>query len=147
MKPKGEPGTAGPGAPPSAVSQLTSDSVAADVAHARYHATTVLRSLLTHDDMLGGVPIRLLSARRLITFFQLAAGGTRLERRQVLEASRSEAFASAAMIERVLEEVETGGFRGVKGHYGGDLIGEFPSMASLSHMCARRCDSRSAASE
>ena len=53
--------------------------------------------------MLGGVPIRLLSARRLITFFQLAAGGTRLERRQVLEASRSEAFASAAMIERVLE--------------------------------------------
>ena len=140
------------GAPPSAVSQLSADSVAADDAHARYHATTILRSLLTHDKKLGGVPIKLLSARQLITFFQSAAGGTRLERRQVLEASQPEAFASAAMIEKVLEEVETGKFSGVqRKNTRGELkpveIGEFPSVASLSHMCARRSDSRSAASE
>ena len=160
------------GSPPHALAQLTSDSnTAADLeqivlrkqeeekaapqpqalsdaaledAHARYHATTVLRSLLTHDDALGGVPIKLLSARRLITFFQSAATGTRLERRQALEASHSKAFASAEMIERVLTEVETRKFRGVETRNGPVSFGDFPSIASLSHMCARgsRSDAR-----
>ena len=129
---------AGPGAPRAAVSQLTSDT---DAAQARYHATTVLRSLLTHDNTLGGVPIKVLSARWLITFFQSAAGGTRLERRQVLESSHPQAFASAEMVERVLEEVEMHEFCGVKWKYLDDElhsipIGALPSMASLSHMCA-----------
>ncbi len=64
----------------------------------------------------------------------------RLERRQVLEATHPEAFASAEMVERVLVEVGTGKYRGGKGN---NLLGElrdieiaFPSMGSLSHMSA-----------
>ena len=136
----------GLGAPPVAESQQQQPMTDA---HKRYHTTAALRSLLTHDEALGGVPIKLLSARWLINFFQSSAEGgggvTRLERRQALEASHPEAFASAEMIERVLEEVETGKFRGVEDKYGELVhISEFPSMASLSHMCARgsRSDAR-----
>ena len=39
-------------------------------ADARYATPAALRALLTHDDALGGVPVRLLSARWLLEFFK-----------------------------------------------------------------------------
>ena len=44
----------------------------------RYSKTTVLRALLTHDPALGGVAIKLVSVRWLITYFQ-ATPPARLE--------------------------------------------------------------------
>ena len=48
---------------------------------ARYSKTTVLRALLTHDPALGGVAIKLISVRWLISYFQ-ANPSARLEHRQ-----------------------------------------------------------------
>ena len=47
---------------------LTSNALAA--ATARYSTTADLRKLLTYDEERGGIPIRLLSARWLLTYFQ-----------------------------------------------------------------------------
>ena len=58
--------------------------------------TTALRALLTHDSALGGVPIRLLSARRLLTDF----GGVeaRLKHRRQLEQESAQVFVSASKV-------------------------------------------------
>ena len=119
---------------------------------ARYSKTTVLRALLTHDPALGGVAIKLISVRWLITYFQ-ANPSARLEHRQHLERTTPEAFVEGAKLERVLAELESGGSRGLK-----DMLGPvkctrtcvykavtmfedpveiaFPSAAAMSHMCA-----------
>ena len=133
---------------------------------ARYSKTTVLRALLTHDPALGGVAIKLVSVRWLITYFQ-ANPSARLEHRQHLERMTPEAFVEGAKLERVLAELESGGSHGLKdpwgdpikggvymtevggefkavtrnvpvAMYGGNVPVEiaFPSAAAMSHMCA-----------
>ena len=73
----------------------------------RYSKTTVLRSLLVHDADLGGVPIRLLSARWILEHFQAPGNeAARLEHRQALERDHPEAFVQGEMLERVLAELE-----------------------------------------
>ena len=127
----------------------------------RYSKTTVLRALLTHDPALGGVAIKLVSVRWLITYFQ-ANPTARLEHRQHLERTTPEAFVQGAKLERVLAELETGESHGVKeedgppikecvymtevdgelkavwdGNYGDSpVLIAFPSAAAMSHMCA-----------
>ena len=74
----------------------------------RYSKTTVLHGLLTPDpERGGGVPVRLLSARNLISMVQ-AGRLPRLERRQALERDHPEVFLSDAALARVLAEVEDG---------------------------------------
>ena len=125
---------------------------------ARYSKTTVLRALLTHDPALGGVAIKLVSVRWLITYFQ-ANPSARLEHRQHLERTTPEAFVQGAKLERVLAELETGKTYGVKDRHGylikecvymtevggeykpvkdrGSLVPiAFPSAVAMSHMCA-----------
>ena len=121
---------------------------------ARYSKTTVLRALLTHDPALGGVAIKLISVRWLISYFQ-ANPSARLEHRQHLERTTPEAFVEGAKLERMLAELETGESRGepikegvymtevggeykpVKdGKYGGPVEISFPSTVAMSHMCA-----------
>ena len=58
----------------------------------RYFAPAVLRTLLTHDAERGGVPVRLLSARWLLTHFSARGNeGKRLEHRQQLEREHGDA--------------------------------------------------------
>ena len=84
---------------------LSAEELAA--ATARYSTTAVLRKLLTHDAERGGIPIRLLSARWLLTYFQAEGNETaRLEHRQWLEREHPEAFVSGEALERVLAELE-----------------------------------------
>ena len=76
-------------------------------ATARYSTTADLRKLLTYDEERGGTPIRLLSARWLLTHFQAEGNETaRLEHRQWLEREHPEAFVSGEALERVLAELE-----------------------------------------
>ena len=130
-------------------------------ATARYTTATALCALLTHDAALGGVPVRLMSARWMLTHYQ-ANPTERLEHRQVLERAHGDApFVCAQKLERMLAEVEMGGVYGAKnitdgkplkkpvyvnksaasGEYkimfaGGESTKEieFPSIAALSHM-------------
>ena len=84
---------------------LSAEALAA--ATARYSTTADLRKLLTHDEERGGIPIRLLSARWLLTYFQAEGNETaRLEHRQWLEREHPEAFVSGEALERVLAELE-----------------------------------------
>ena len=84
---------------------LSAEALAA--ATARYSTTADLRKLLTHDEERGGIPIRLLSARWLLTYFQKEGNETaRLEHRQWLEREHPEAFVSGEALERVLAELE-----------------------------------------
>ena len=84
---------------------LSAEALAA--ATARYSTTADLRKLLTHDEERGGIPIRLLSARWLLTYFQAEGNETaRLEHRQWLEREHPEAFVSGEKLERVLAELE-----------------------------------------
>ena len=129
----------------------------------RYSKTPALRSLLTHDPALGGAPIKLLSARWLLTFFQ-AHPEARLEHREHLERTAPEAFVSGDTLERVLTELRGGEEHGLEDELTGDPIkggvymtevgGEykpvkdadkyggypveisFPSAVAMSHMCA-----------
>ena len=115
----------------------------------RYSTTSVLRALLSHDAALGGVPIKLLSARWLLTYFQ-ANAEARLEHRQHLERTAPEAFVTGAKLERVLAELVSGTCMAeVGGEYkaatqGSDTPVEiaFPSAAAMSHMCAPRSPTR-----
>lgn len=69
----------------------------------RFRDVTALRAVLLHDDDRGGVPIRLVRARWLLDEARAERNYTfRVDRRQSIEAS---AFASVAMIERLLLEV------------------------------------------
>ena len=89
-------------------------------ATARYSTTADLRKLLTHDEERGGIPIRLLSARWLLTYFQAKGNETaRLEHRQWLEREHPEAFVSGEALERVLAELEERTVK-YKDHYGRD---------------------------
>ena len=84
---------------------LSAEALAA--ATARYSTTADLRKLLTYDEERGGIPIRLLSARWLLTYFQAEGNETaRLEHRQWLEREHPEAFIAGEALERVLAEVE-----------------------------------------
>ena len=84
---------------------LSAEALAA--ATARYSTTADLRKLLTHDEERGGIPIRLLSARWLLTYFQAEGNETaRLEHRQWLEREHPEAFVSGEALDRVLAELE-----------------------------------------
>ena len=84
---------------------LSAEALAA--ATARYSTTADLRKLLTYDEERGGIPIRLLSARWLLTYFQAEGNETaRLEHRQWLEREHPEAFVSGEALERVLAELE-----------------------------------------
>lgn len=115
-----------------------------------------LRALLTHDRARGGVPIKLLSARWLLEYFQAEDhAGERLEHRQVLERTHGEApFVGGEALERVLRELELPG--GEHGYYVSNAVGgeydrlgkggtngapaanfiyvAFPSAVALSHM-------------
>ena len=84
------------------------DAEALARAEARYKGTSTLRALLSHDAELGGVPIRLVSARWLLEHFQAEAhAGERLEHRQALERAHGDApFVHGEMLERVLRELE-----------------------------------------
>ena len=111
----------------------------------RYSKTTVLRALLTHDPALGGVAIKLVSVRWLITYFQ-DNPSARLEHRQHLERTTPEAFVTGAMLERVLAELASGEYMTeVGGEYKSVTMRTnnydpveiaFPSAAAMSHMCA-----------
>ena len=84
---------------------LSAEALAA--ATARYSTTADLRKLLTHDAERGGIPIRLLSARWLLTYFQAEGNETaRLEHRQWLEREHPEAFVVGDAVERVLLELD-----------------------------------------
>ena len=111
----------------------------------RYSTTSVLHALLSHDAALGGVPIKLLSARWLLTYFQ-ANAEARLEHRQHLERTAPEAYVTGAKLERVLAELvsgkymaEVGGeYKAVTGRGDRSVEIAFPSAAAMSHMCAPR---------
>ena len=93
---------AGAAAPPLSAASL-------EEATARYTGVGALRGLLTHDAALGGVPIKLLSARWVLDFFTAAANASaRLEHRQALEREHPEAFVAGEAVERLLAEVERG---------------------------------------
>ena len=118
-----------------AVPPLTAEAYARAIA--RYSTTTDLRKLLTHDAALGGIPIRMLSARWMLEHF-LAAGHerARLEHRQAIEREHGDApFVSGGKLERALAEVESGKYEGVKCG-GGPVQIAFPSLMAMSHMCA-----------
>ena len=84
-------------------------AAALEEATARYTGVGALRGLLTHDAALGGVPIKLLSARWVLDFFQAAANASaRLEHRQALEREHPEAFVAGEAVQRLLAEVEAG---------------------------------------
>ena len=109
-----------------------------------YSTTSVLHALLSHDAALGGVPIKLLSARWLLTYFQ-ANAEARLEHRQHLERTAPEAFVTGAKLERVLAELVSGKYMAeVGGEYKAVTMRDipveiaFPSAAAMSHMCAPR---------
>ena len=86
----------------------------------RYSSPTVLRTLLVHNDELGGVAVRLLSARWLLTFFSAKGNeGKRLEHRQQLEREYGDApFIHGEALERVLAELEV-----EKDEYGREFYG------------------------
>jgi hypothetical protein len=133
---------------------LSDEELAA--ATSRYSTAADLRKLLTHDATLGGVPIKLLSARWLLTFFQAEGNeGARLEHRQQLEREHPEAFVAGEALERLLAEVDSAskGFKvganpATNGVYMSKVDGEyqpvkdgkwvkpieFPSVAAMSHM-------------
>ena len=113
---------------------------------ARYSTAAHLRKLLMHDPELGGTPIRMVRARWLLEHFQAVGNeAERLEHRQALERAHGDApFVSGAMLERVLAELESGAFQGVKiasfDNY--DKSNKQPimmdmSLMAMSHMCAR----------
>ena len=84
---------------------LSAEELAA--ATARYSTTADLRKLLIQDAERGGIPIRLLSARWLLTHFTAEGNeGARLEHRQWLEREHPEAFVSGETLERVIAELE-----------------------------------------
>ena len=84
---------------------LSAEALAA--ATARYSTTADLRKLLTYDAERGGTPIKLLSARWMLTHFQKEGNeSARLEHRQWLEREHPEAFVSGEALERVLAELE-----------------------------------------
>ena len=65
-------------APPAPPTPLDAEALAR--AEARYKSTATLSALLSHDAELGGVPIRLVSARWLLEHFQAEKhAGERLE--------------------------------------------------------------------
>lgn len=125
-------------------------------ARAEERYSSSLRALLTHDRARGGVPIKLLSARWLLEYFQAEDhAGERLEHRQVLERTHGEApFVGGEALERVLRELELPG--GEHGYYVSNAVGgeydrlgkggtngapatnyiyvAFPSAVALSHM-------------
>ena len=130
-------------APPAPPAPLDAEALAR--AEARYKSTATLRALLSHDAELGGVPIRLVSARWLLEHFQAEAhAGERLEHRQALERAHGDApFVHGEVLERVLRELEP--IRGCCQYVGKAADGEFkqlgfgiaiafPSAAALSHM-------------
>ena len=132
--------------------RLTPEELAA--ATARYSTPQALRALLTHDAALGGVAVRLLSARWVLEYFQ-AHADARLEHRQHLEAAHGDApFATGEALERMLAEVEEreyeeygetktgcvymskatdGEYRAVT-QYGSPVEIAFPSIVAISHM-------------
>ena len=82
-----------------------------------------LRKLLTHDAERGGTPIKLLSARWLLTHFQKEGNkAARLEHRQLLERKHPEAFIAGWKLERVLAELEE---RPGKDWYGKEIKAPF----------------------
>ena len=131
----------------------------------RYSTPAVLRALLMHNVARGGVPIKFLSARWLLTYYQ-ANPEARLEHRQHLERIAPEAFMAGAKLERLLAGLASGESQGLKtlsgdpfkeGVYmtevGGEykavmqedtlwglqdwpLCANFPSAVAISHMCA-----------
>ena len=118
-------------------------------ATARYTGVGALRGLLTHDAALGGVPIKLLSARWVLDFFQAAANASaRLEHRQALEREHPEAFVAGGAVERLLAEVERGvcvaeapgggceALQRTNNYYGvkGEVEVFFPGVVAMSHM-------------
>ena len=123
-----------------------------DRAVATYATTADLRLLLTHNERLCGVPIRLVSVRWLLSEFK-ATDTTRLEHRQALERAYGDApFIHGEKLERVLAELEEVDRDGdgsdmaqvyktkVDGEYkavemdGDPMPIGFPSAAALSHM-------------
>ena len=142
------------GQPLSAQKQHRLSMASFDRAVATYATTADLRLLLTHNERLGGVPIRLVSVRWLLSEFK-ATDTTRLEHRQALERAYGDApFIHGEKLERVLAELEEMDVSGAKdGSYMGQVYktkvdGEykaversdrlvsihFPSAAALSHM-------------
>ncbi len=115
---------------------LTSKSFAD--ATARYSTTAVLRKLLTDDAERGGIPIRLLSARWLLTHFRKEGKkAARLKHRQWLEREHPEAFIAGETLERVLAEVEHGEYmsKAASGEWRSSRRKiAFPSAMALSHM-------------
>ena len=140
--------------PPEAQQQQTVEEElsAFDRAVLRYATPTELRLLLTHNERLGGVPIRLLSVRWLL-FEYKATSRPRLEHRQALERQFGDAaFIAGEKLERVLAELEEvdmygngtymvqvyktkvgGEYKAVKCRHDPVPI-NFPSAAALSHM-------------
>ena len=111
-----------------------------EMARSRYSTISVLRTLLTHDSARSGVPIRLVKASWLLTFFQ-ANAGARLEHRQHLERTTPEAFVDGAMLERVLAELSSGKYMTeVGGEYKAVKMSfntipfALPSATAMSHM-------------
>ena len=138
--------------PPEAQQQQTAEEElsAFDRAVLRYATPTELRLLLTHNERLGGVPIRLLSVRWLL-FEYKATSRPRLEHRQALERQFGDAaFIAGEKLERVLAELEEvdmygnmvtqyktkvgGEYKAVKNVDGICVPINFPSAAALSHM-------------
>ena len=133
--------------------RLTPDELAA--ATARYSTPAELRALLTHDAALGGVAVRLLSARWVLEYFQ-ANADARLEHRQHLEAAHGDApFVTGEALERMLAEVEEREYedwhgrtrtgclyvsKAADGEYravtvrGNPVAMAFPSIVAISHM-------------
>ena len=150
------------GQPPSAQEQSRLSIASFDRAVATYATPADLRLLLTHNERLGGVPIRLVSVRWLLSEFK-ATDTTRLEHRQALERVYGDApFIHGEKLERVLAELEEvdfsdkqdgsdmrqvyktkvdGEYKAVKCDIFVEALGEdgpmrifFPSAAALSHM-------------
>ncbi len=134
-------------APPGGAARRLS-AASLEEATARYTGVGALRGLLTHDAALGGVPIKLLSARWVLDFFQAAANASaRLEHRQALEREHPEAFVAGEAVERLLAEVEAGKYvaeapgGGYEALQSTDYAGKkwevevaFPSVVAMSHM-------------
>ena len=141
------------GQPPTAQEQHRLSIASFDRAVATYATTADLRLLLTHNERLGGVPIRLVSVRWLLSEFK-ATDTTRLEHRQALERAYGDApFIHGEKLERVLAELEAvdlsgdgsvmvhyyktkvgGEYKEVKAESGYAVSISFPSAAALSHM-------------
>ena len=127
-------------APPGGAARRLS-AASLEEATARYTGVGALRGLLTHDAALGGVPIKLLSARWVLDFFQAAANASaRLEHRQALEREHPEAFVAGEAVQRLLAEVEAGkyvaeapggGYEALKNAFGDEAEAVFPGVVAL----------------